>query len=597
MDLSKINDDILGEFLLKEGITEEELASSLEFMRKSAGVYTHEPVGVKEFIESEEFLNKRGAIWPKVMETLEEITIPGKYEEVLLTGSIGSAKTTIAIYGIAYLLYLLSCLKNPHLKYGLDPSTEILIVFQNITETKARTAYRRFRALIKDSPYFKQHFKFNNNIESELQFPNYIIVRPVGGNSISVLGENLYAACLDEVNFMEVVHESKKEADGKTYDQADELYNIASTRRKNRFMTDGGQTHGMLFLASSKRHPGQFTDRKAEEAKTNPKIYVYDKRSWEVKPEGSFSGDMFEVYIGDQSHQPMVIESEDDYQPYMKGNIDKIPVELRQEFLRDIHKALKDLAGKSTRVNNPFIVDNEKIYQCFGKCPSIFTREFCDFSETFAEPNEEIIKTLNRTIPRFAHIDLGLTNDSAGLGIGHVPGFAEINRPSEDITEILPVIKFDALLRIDPPKNGEINISYIRDLINKLREVYGVNIKWVSMDSYQSRDTLQILGRKGIITGLQSIDKTPEPMSMLKSAILDLRIVAPEHKTAKYEIAHLQVNELNGKVDHPPMGSSDVAQAMAGVVYGVSRQLEIWLEHDIPFESVNDFKERYMKTN
>ncbi|APD18896.1 hypothetical protein [Vibrio phage J14] len=35
------------------------------------------------------------------------------YFEIVLTGGIGTAKTTLELWNTAYQLYLLSCLKNP----------------------------------------------------------------------------------------------------------------------------------------------------------------------------------------------------------------------------------------------------------------------------------------------------------------------------------------------------------------------------------------------------------------------------------------------------------------------------------------------------
>ena len=56
-----------------------------------------------------------------------------------------------------------------------------------------------------------------------------------------------------------------------------------------------GKLPGLVCLVSSRNFPGQFTDQKEAEAKRQvrdsgkTKIYVFDKRGWEVKPPGSFS--------------------------------------------------------------------------------------------------------------------------------------------------------------------------------------------------------------------------------------------------------------------------------------------------------------------
>ncbi len=431
-----------------------------------------------------------------------------------------------------------------------------------------------------------------------MQFPNNIVVKPVGGSMTAVLGQNVIMGLLDEVNFMEIVEKSKKEAEGKKFDQAEELYSTLVMRRKTRFIDDrrkGNSLPGIFCIASSKRYPGQFTDRKQKEAETDPTIYVYDKRVWDVKPEGTFGKGRFNVYIGDPSHLPRIIKSPEQIQPFMKGLIDEIPLEFKTDFEKNIFKALKDIGGRSTRVNNPFIVNLEALRNCFGVVENIVSRDSCDFQDTTVIIHHELIKNFEQY--RFAHIDLGLTGDSAGLAIGHVPGFARIARSDSEESELMPVIQFDLLLEITPPVNGEVNFAQIRSLLHKLRETYGLKLKWLSMDSFQSRDTLQIMAAKGMTTGLQSIDKTPEPMDFLKSAFMDNRINAPEHAKAMQEAEFLQVDETNGKVDHPPGGSSDIIQAMAGVVYGISRQAQIWADHDIGLEEMVQFSQRYRPQN
>lgn len=584
---------LLEEFLLREGIDAAEFSEALSFVDTKGNLYNHEPVGIREFIESNEFLDAGDGIWPVVMLELEEIN-SGKYIELLLTGSIGSAKTHIAIYTIAYQLYLMSCMDDPHTAFGQDRSAELMIIFQNINEPLAKIPYKRFRSIVQRSPYFKNHFPFNKDLESEMQFPHNIVVKPVGGSMTAVLGQNVIMGLLDEVNFMEIVEKSKKEAEGKKFDQAEELYSTIVMRRKSRFMDarrEGNSLPGIFCMASSKRYPGQFTDRKQKEAETDKTIYVYDKRIWEVKPKGTFGEARFRVYIGDPSHLPRIIKSPEEEEPFMKGLIDEIPLEFKSDFEKNIFKALKDIGGRSTRVNNPFIVDLEALRACFGVVDNIVSRNSCDFKDTISNILPKRIHSLQHK--RFAHIDLGITGDSAGVAVGHVPGFARIAGYDSEESELLPVIQFDLLLEVYPPVNGEINFAKIRAVLHELREQHGMEVKWLSMDSFQSRDTLQIMASKGMITGLQSIDRTPEPMDFLKSAFMDKRINAPTHAKALQEAEFLQIDETTGKVDHPPGGSSDIIQAMAGVVYGISRQALIWAEHDIGLEEMVQFGQRY----
>ncbi len=50
----------------------------------------------------------------------------------------------------------------------------------------------------------------------------------------------------------------------------------------------------------------------------------------------------------------------------------------------------------------------------------------------------------------------------------------------------------------------------------------------------------------------------------------------------------MELDPRTGKVDHPPGGSKDLADAMAGVIYGLTIQIEVWTQFDIPLREVPD---------
>ena len=158
---------------------------------KQANSKWMEPVGMRQFIEDEYFMNSKNIIYPEVLRCMEEMN-NGEYQEAVLTGGIGTAKSTIALYSTAYQLYCLSCYKNPHELFGLDPSSEIVFIFQSINAKLAKSVdYERFKAMVEKSSYFKEHFPFDKGILSELKFPNRIIVKPVSGAETGAIGQNV----------------------------------------------------------------------------------------------------------------------------------------------------------------------------------------------------------------------------------------------------------------------------------------------------------------------------------------------------------------------------------------------------------------------
>jgi hypothetical protein len=547
-----------------------------------------EVVGVREFVQSPEYLDKEGQVYPYVLDELERMN-SDQYQEIVLTGGIGSAKTTCALYTTAYQVYLLSCMRNPHEVFGLDSSSEILFVFQSINGKISKASFERFRSMIEGSKYFSTYFKPDKDIGSKLVFPNRIEVVPVSGAETAAIGQNVIGGFLDELNYMQVTERSKQSVDGGTYDQAVALYNSIARRRKSRFMKAGAMP-GKLCLVSSKRYPGQFTDLKEEEAKRDNTIYIYDKRVWDIKPEGSFSGKWFRVFTGTEDRKPRVLTPNEHITEDMNGKVMSIPVEFREDFDKDIVNALREIAGVSTLARHPYFIDVERVKASFGKHESVFAEQRVDFVET---PLILLPKKLKSPeLPRYAHIDLAVTGDSAGVTIGTVFGFKSMLELGMGTSEeLVPQVHIDGILEVAPPKNGEILFWKIRNTLVKLRDL-GLNIKWISFDSYQSRDSIQLLRQQGFSTGMVSVDTSTEPYDLTKTVIYSGSLSVPEHLKCRKELISLEKIARTGKIDHPANGSKDCSDSLAGVVYGLYHRREIWSLHGIPMMQIYQSKSK-----
>jgi hypothetical protein len=546
------------------------------------GAFLDRPVvSIKEFIEGEKYLNASGRVWPIVMEYLEELN-KGTYTEAVLTGAIGCAKTTMALYTQAYQLYILSCYTQPHQPFDLDPTSEIEIVFQSLNrQLAADVDYERFRAILEESPYFTKTFPFDPKIKSKLMFPKRIVVRPITGEATAAIGQNVIGGVIDEINFMAIIEKSKKNPDGDTYDQALDNYNTIARRRESRFMKAGGFLPGMLCVVSSARFRGQFTDQKKEEAKTNKRIFVYDKRVWEVCPPGRFAGEMFEVFPGDDLRKPYFVDEDTEVPQRDMSRLIKIPIEYMNSFRSDIMNSLRDIAGMATTAVHPFIMEPEKVADCFDKHRSIFSRDDVDFLDSQVSIICEHIQWPYE--PRFIHIDLALNRDSCGFAVGCVPKFTDIIRGDE--VESLPVVHIDGILEIKAPKGGEIQFADVRRVVYALERA-GIPIRWVTFDRWQSRDSIQELQRHGLECGECSVDKTTQPYDVLKQTMYDARMESPRHLKCLTELVQLERDVTKNKIDHRPDGSKDCSDALAGMVFGVSRRRDTWVRHGIPLYKV-----------
>lgn len=543
--------------------------------------YKTRPVEVETFCRDEFYLGMGKELRDPLARELIEAN-NGNYVEAVWTGGIGSGKTTGAVLTCAYQLYLLSLLDHPHDVLGQDRASEIEMIFQSITATLAELVdYARFKALIERSPYFKDNFPFDKNIKSRLEFPHRIIVKPVSGSNLATIGQNVIGGLIDELNYMAVIDQSKRTVDKGVYDQAVALYNSIARRRMTRFMKQG-KMPGILCLVSSKKYPGQFTDVKIEEAQTNKAIFIYDKRVWDLKPE-DYSKDRFRVFIGDEFRQPRklkpgeVLDAEDEAK-----HITEVPTDFEEAFDRDVVDALREIAGISHQTKTPFFRNKVPLVKVFSDktLRSVFSRDEADFVHAKLAILKKSIR--DPQWPRFAHVDLGLTGDAAGVALGYCPGFAKIVRDGH--VEIMPNIVMDGVVRVVPPRGGEIMFEKIRRLFYVLRDV-GINVKWVSYDSFQSVDSMQMLRTRGFVVGQVSLDKTMIPYDFFKTAVLDGRVLCPNHPWLYGELRDLQIDYKHTKVDHLPNKTKDCADAMAGVVYGLTVLRDTWFSHEVP---IND---------
>lgn len=574
------------------------LSRDSSYLRQQRGPRVDRIVDVEEFCESSEYMNQRGTIRPVVLEGLIELFDSERgmfYIECVLTGAIGWGKTFFSYDALAYMIYYLSCFHNPQLELGLAPGSSIVLIQQSQRyELAKKVVFEQFAQILALSPYFQKQFKPDASLRSELRFPSNISVFPVGGSDTAVLGMNVFGGVIDEMNFMLRTRSSERMvnvAEHKDeYDHAERVYTTLIRRMKSRFIQKGGVLPGKLLLISSSNYEGDFTDRKLKEAKTSKHILALHHTQWEALPQDRFTGEVFLVEIGNEAKQSRIIKSEDEARDKM--DIIRVPVEYRTDFERDIDAALRDYAGYTAGVANPFIPYRELIlkaqteYEAAHGKESLFTVPEAVIDEVVDPDYPEWDRLVNRTYLNdhiltreqvFAvHVDAAVSEDAAGVAIGRIIGYKLL--PSSKVFDPrlktfievrdmrAPIYMIDGVLRIRPPRFGrQIDLNLVRDLVLWLRgELF---VKWATMDSYQSAMMIQAFRKANMRAGVLSIDASIEPYAEVKSAIKDERILFPKHATLARELRELEKEKGKDKVDHPAKGSKDCADAVAGVVH------------------------------
>ncbi|MCS6922603.1 MAG: hypothetical protein NZM07_11930, partial [Elioraea sp.] len=111
---------------------------------------------------------------------------------------------------------------------------------------------------------------------------------------------------------------------------------------------------------------------------------------------------------------------------------------------------------------------------------------------------------------------------------------------------------------------------------------FGVRLVQVTFDSFQSVESQQALRRQGIVSGQLSVDRQPEPYLYLRRCFDEGRLLVPAHDLLFEELSRLEWDERKRKVDHPPRGSKDLADALCGAVWGLAQRREIRLAAPLP---------------
>ena len=213
------------------------------------------PVPMDHFVSDPWYIGSGIRVRPPIAKVLGNFWGLDSGTEVLVfVGGIGSGKSFSAALGLAYGLYLLSCLRKP-MKWmsrfngvSLSDDSEIVVMTASAAgaDQSAKIIYGEAFERIKSSPYFQTNFAPYDKKQSELRVPHRVRFSPGSSNWRSALGWNVFGFAVDEAAF------------GVESDRADyvaELFNALNQRRKSRF---GSLGFGLML--TSPGHDGSFVE-------------------------------------------------------------------------------------------------------------------------------------------------------------------------------------------------------------------------------------------------------------------------------------------------------------------------------------------------
>lgn len=237
-----------------EGILYEAILSGSDSAYQAAMklVFHEPPVGIREFIESPDYLDRKGAAYESVVETLENVFKPHIRETYFEAGR-GAGKSFLAIGFHGYNSYWLNNLRRPQEFYKRMPRSWITLLNVSVSAPQAQSViFEDYLELIDGCRWFSGKFK---PLKKSITFPAKRI-RAMAGHSGSTVwrGYHIFSAIADEINFFK---------DKRNRSNADEMWAVLQGSCKTRF-----RTAYKLLAISSSREAGDFMDRNIGDTKS-----------------------------------------------------------------------------------------------------------------------------------------------------------------------------------------------------------------------------------------------------------------------------------------------------------------------------------------
>lgn len=549
----------------------------LQWMQENPA-FEERPATIHDFVWSEKYLNIGKRVRPGVMKLLEDIfgdVVSGKrlsqYQRCMFTGAIGVGKTTFASIAIPYMAHWVLCLKDPQEFYELLPGSRIAFMQMSTTRDQARqVVFGDIIARIENCRWFREKYPHDPNWKTQIRWEKKNVwILPGDSKETTFEGYNILGGILDEADSHTIT---------KDKDYAEVGYDTINGRIQSRFVDNSpesvGGNKGLLIVVGQMKKQNGFAHKIYKQLLDDEHALVERMTIWE-----SFGWDKYMNSNGTRNSFFYDVRTRQFVQDWLGPQIvdDKNVIEIPRiywaQFKSAPEKSLKDLAGIPPSAEDPFISQPHKIEVAQEKWKQMYDNQVAVTDSCVNPTLNEWVGTGKWTDSRkrVAHIDIAYSaeGDAAGIVIGHVDSLVE-----NDQGELKPFIVIDVIIRLKAPAGGEVQISDLRRFIYEL-VARGVRIYKVTLDGFQSTDTMQQFRKKRIRADLQSMDKTKLGYEDMREALNEERIAIPEYITQKapgsteyVNIVYVELTDLTDtglKIDHSKTGSKDVADGIASV--------------------------------
>lgn len=495
----------------------------------------------------------------------------------------GGGKDRVAALAQLRIVYLLLCLRRPQQYMRIGSTSKIHLLNTASSEGQAEQIFfEELKGLLEHSPFFRGRF---NGISREINYDKRIVALSGNSKEESQEGMNLLFGCLDEID----AFRTKEERERTARTSRGAMLNAEGIFDMMR--TSGGSRYPFNFKVmglSWPRYVGSFIWTKhrdglrdLEEKGSASRTYVVPRlngaATWESNPTKRF-----EDYAADFEENPELARAK-----YMC-----MPPESEEPYFRN--RVSLEAAFQETEAPEPLEVEYFWGYPAdleleegpLGYRPETSPHKPPEAWQVHLRWDPSFL--CHDSIPRAIHVDTGIVSDRCGFAMSHVRGYTthrEIRKDDDgNENEVIvrrPLVTTDLITYFEAPKatpdhpRGEVELRWVRRLIWEIIG-RGFPVALVTFDGFQSTDSIQLLKARGIEAELFSLDRKMEGYDTAKSVAYHGGHLCRKHPLLMQELRALTV-VMGKKVDHPPGGSKDLADAWAGSVNGAIKVSEFGL--------------------
>lgn len=532
------------------------------------------PPTFREFIEDPEFAG--GTIklydhWVDVGEKIFDTPYGSPYSMIVNQSAIGVGKTYFSSSCFSYELTRMLHYEDPHDRFNLDVTTKIVAaMFCPTIDLCTNVLSDPISGMVEDMPFLREHENPKRKIKGETKYVNNVDLMIASRGRMTV-GRAVFTYIADELN---------DEVQG---GQSAGVIRSMNRRMDSRFGNkDGTLPAGRAYLMSSARG----NDSVVEEIVKNEiseemaaRTMFIQEPQWKVKP-WMHEKPTWPVFIGSDNSDPFVYPTEDVPQtdlddPDIAGRIIYIPPNTISAFKVNCVEALQDLAGITT-LSSVMFFPTVDLLKAACTWPNMSTKPNIQLGlMDIQKPEMAIINTVKikelKAVLQgkkvWIHLDPAFNGDKFGIALSIIDGWKTIERFDQQTAQTMkrstPTVLTPLTISIDSRPGSEIPFVMVEDFIFDLRSA-GIKIGKVTFDTFQSKGMHQRFVNGGIEAAIVSLDRTKEPYQAFRRMVAENRWMGTDMDLLYDELKDLR--DTGKKIDHPPLGSKDVADAVCGSI-------------------------------